>query len=567
MKGWAALLAGFGLVGVGFGLLSLFVWLIFYDPVAQSLAESLSIGVIGNLVVGVLLLTAALFMSFDQVRERLQSGEGRRVGRHGVSAVVSTLLVIAILGGLAFLSTRYRARFDVSDDQVNTLTEQTLKLLDGLETPVVMTAFFDRSEAPGVSELMERYAHESPLVTVDFVDPNAVPGLVEDWGLDADALARGLVRVSAGEEAVLVNDFGESQFTNALLKLVRQSDKTVYFVSGHNERPVADTEGKVAEGKESMGRASVALRNETYTVEILQLATVGDVPEDADVVIIAGPTQPLLEQELDVLRRYVARGGALMVLIDPRARTNLYDDLARWGVRLGDDVVVDRSLALFGQATSPFAGVYAEDHPITASMSETTLFPMVRSVIVDLDSEIEVIVSTGADSWAERDLEGWRATGRASLGPEDLPGPVPIAAAGLTRRVDPALVKAAGAGESGAAPDSGADGSIDSASAEGGAAGAPVERGRIVVFGDSDFASNEYIDSFRNRDLFLNSVNWLLGDVEQIALRPNVAKASRHRFSVDDFQRLQTLSLFVMPQLIAMIGVIAWWLRRDRAER
>jgi ABC-type uncharacterized transport system involved in gliding motility auxiliary subunit len=274
---------------------------------------------------------------------------------------------------------------------------------------------------------------------------------------------------------------------------------------------------------------------------------VGEVPADADVVIIAGPTQPLLEQELDVLRRYIARGGALLVMIDPRARTNLYDDLARWGVRLGDDVVVDRSLALFGQATSPFAGVYAEDHPITADMIETALFPMVRSVVVDLDSEIEVIVSTGTDSWAERDLDGWRKTGQASLGPEDLAGPVPIAAAGLTNRIDPALV-----GDEEAQADA--------------AAGA-VERGRIVVFGDSNFASNEYIDSFRNRDLFLNSVNWLLGDVEQIALRPNVAQATRHRLSVDDFERLQTLSLFVVPQLIAMIGVLAWWLRRDRAER
>ena len=90
---------------------------------------------------------------------------------------------------------------------------------------------------------------------------------------------------------------------------------------------------------------------------------------------------------------------------------------------------------------------------------------------------------------------------------------------------------------------------------------------RIVVFGDSDFASNEYIESFRNKDLFLNSINWLLGDVEQISLRPNTAQATRHRLSVDDFERLQSLSLFLVPELIAVIGVFAWWWRRDLAER
>ena len=97
--------------------------------------------------------------------------------------------------------------------------------------------------------------------------------------------------------------------------------------------------------------------------------------------------------------------------------------------------------------------------------------------------------------------------------------------------------------------------------------GEPAEGARLVVFGDSDFASNEYIDSFRNKDLFVNSVNWLLGDVEQISLRPNVARATRHQFTMDDFQTLQSISLFLLPEAIAVVGVFAWWTRRDHAER
>ncbi len=547
MKGWAALLGGLGLVGVGFGLLSLLVQLFLYDPVRQDLAESLFGWVSANLLVGVLLLTASLFMAFDQVRERLRSDEGRRIGRHGVSALLSALLMLAILGGLAFLSTRYHKRFDWSDDQVNTLTSQTLGLLERLDSPVTMTAFFAASEAPGIAELLGRYDYESDLVSVEFLDPNAVPGLVEDLQLDPEALARGLVRVSSAADAVLVTEFEESTLTNALLKLTRDSGKKVYFVTGHNERPIEDEAGAIAAGKEAAGRAAEALRNETYAVESLGLATIGDVPDDADVLIVAGPTQPLLDHELGVLRRYAARGGALMVLLDPRAQTNLYADLAAWGIRFGDDVVVDRSLALFGQATSPFAGQYAEDHPITSEMIETALFPIVRSVLVDLESDLEVIVSTGGESWAERDLEAWRRTGRAVLGENDLAGPVPIAAAGLVTVPMPGDEDAPSEG--------------DAAEPE---ASMPA---RIVVFGDSDFASNEYIESFRNKDLFLNSINWLLGDVEQISLRPNTAQATRHRLSVDDFERLQSLSLFLVPELIAVIGVFAWWWRRDLAER
>jgi hypothetical protein len=170
---------------------------------------------------------------------------------------------------------------------------------------------------------------------------------------------------------------------------------------------------------------------------------------------------------------------------------------------------------------------------------------MVRSVEVGLDSEFEVIVSTSNDSWAERDLEVWRETGTAALGENDLAGPVPIAVAGyVTPR--------------GAEGDGGEDGSE--------AEGDRPTGARLVVFGDSDFMSNEFIENFRNRDLFLNSVTWLMGDIAKISVRPNVAAATRFQLSADQFQRIQYLSLFLLPETIAVIGVLAWWFRREQPE-
>jgi ABC-type uncharacterized transport system involved in gliding motility auxiliary subunit len=541
MTGTAALLAGLGVVAIGFGILSALMALLspFTDP----------LWIFGNLVVGVSLLGAAVFMSLDSLRERVRSGGGRRAGKYGTSAIVGALLGIVILGLLGFLSTRYHTRFDVSEASVHTLAPQTTELLEGLEEDVEITAFFNESESPPIAGLLDRYVFASERVKVRYVDPNSEPGLVDALGLTTEELAAGVVRftVSSGESTSL-SEFSEPDITNALVKLVKSTGKKVYFLVGHNERgitPLPGEEGTFAGGPESFGRAADALVNETYAVEPLLLASMEDVPADASAVIVAGPTRPLLEGELAALRRYVEGGGGLFVAIDPRAQTNLYALLEEWGVLMGDDVVVDRALAVFGQATTPIAQEYDGSHPITAPLREPALFPMVRSIelVEATAARFSVLAKTGEESWAERDLEGWRASGRAEYDELDVMGPVGIAVAGSVRAagIPPAAHNVHGSDETDAEP---------------------VAEGRLVVFGDSDFASNETLDALRNKDLFVNSVNWLAGDLSQITVRPNVSRASSFQMSQDEFRRIQYLSLFVLPEAIAVFGVLTWWLRR-----
>ncbi len=535
MTGLPSLLGALGLVALAFGLLS--ALLAIFQPVTD-----LS-WVVGNLGIGALLMAGALFIGFDSIRQRIRSGEARRVGKYGSSALMSTMLTLAILAMLGFLSQRHSARFDWSESGVNTLTEQSSSLIARLETDVVLRAFFNRSEAPDVAALLDRYAYASDRIDVVFVDPNSSPLLIEELELDPEALAKGLLLIESEGRSLVVTDLSESGITNGLLKLGRSSSKKIYFLTGHNERAIAEPDGAPAKGKESLGRAADALRNETYQVEALSMATLGAVPEDADAVVVGGPTRPYFDHELQALSDYAARGGSLLFMIDPRAQTNLPDMLAEWGIVIGDDVVVDQVQAIFGQATSPLAAGYAPDHPITREIRQPTVFPMVRSVQGDA-AFYESIVYTGSESWAERDLDGWGRTGRAAFDDLDLDGPVPIAIAGTPPS---AIAAAAADGTQGAAttPD-------------------PPKQARVVVFGDSDFASNEYIEAQFNRDLLLNSVNWLVGDIEQISIRPRLSRASRFELDAAQFRSIVFLSLFVLPEGIAVVGVLAWWLRRGR---
>ena len=541
----SSLLWALGTVGVVFALLNFVVAFAGtgFDPRGL---DVLWIG--GNLVAGVGLMLAAAFSDLDTLRARMASGEARRAGKYGTSAVAATLLSLAILGMLGFLSTRYHQRFDWSEQQVHSLSSQSLALLQGLEQDVEVTAFYPALDVAPVRGLLERYAYASPRFRVTYADPNERPDLLERAGISEQDLGEGLVHVALGAESVQLREVTEEKLTNALVKLTRGGEKTVYFLEGHNERAV---EGEPGAAKDALGRAAEALRNENYRVEKLLLASRGEVPEDADVVIAAGPTRPLLEPERAALRRFVEGGGSLLVLLDPRAKTDLVDDVRGWGVDVGDDVIVDRALALFGQATSPFANSYDAHHEITRDMREPALFHMARSVRNADGGPFTELVFTGQASWAERDLERFFSEGAAELDATDLEGPVSVAVAGILPAASPPPAEAAPEGE--AEPAEAAPG------ADGGA--------RLAVFGDVDFASNELIEAYRNRDLFVNTVNWLMGDVEAISIRPALSRASRFQLTQEQFLQIRTLSIFVLPQLLAVLGVIVWWTRRSRPGR
>ncbi|HVN37222.1 MAG TPA: Gldg family protein [Myxococcota bacterium] len=539
MTGLPSLLLALGLVGFAFGLLSLVLGLF-----SGTLLSS-DIGWIAtNLVLGVALLLTALVLNWSTLRQRMSSGEARRAGRYGSSAMVGTLVAIAILGMLGFLSTRYSKKFDWTESGIHTLSDQSQKVLSGLDQDVQVLALVAKVDAEPVHAVLDKYADASSRFKVEYADPNVRPGLLEKYGIQPTELGHALVRIAIGGESVKVTELTEEKITNAIVKLSRTGQKNVYFLEGHGERPI---DGEPGAGRDGYARAAEALRDENYNTKTLLLASTGEVPADANVVIVAGPRRPMLPEETKALEAYLARGGALLAMVDPRVHTEFVQKLAGWGVELGDDVVIDRTLALFGRAMSPFAGSYDSNHEITRGIHDPTLFQEVRSV--KAGPGFTPIVFTGDESWAERNLAMLDNEGKAALDDGDLKGPVPVGAAGRPNL--PADV----------APPA------EPAKADGANATPPKKDPRLVVYGDADFADNEFIDAYSDRNLFVNSVNWLIGDVEAISIRPAQSRASRFQLTAEQFRSIRSLSLFVLPELIAVLGVFTWWSRRRATPR
>ncbi len=520
----SALLGGLGMVFFAFGLLSLMLG-IFGAPTMTSWIGA-------NFLAGIVLLVIALVINLEHLRERVRSGEGRRIGKYGSSAVAQTVLLLVIVGILGFLANRYYWRIDVSESGVHSLSQQSIELLADLDVEVRAASFHRGDARIPVRDLLDRYAYASDRFRVEYHNPNTRPDLVEKYELDQAGLARGMLVLEIGDETIKVDEVTEQRVTNAILRMVRSDSKRVYFVVGHNERAI---EGTGADEPIGFKKAADALSNENYEVEALLLAATGEIPDDADVVIIAGPTQVYREVEQRALERYLASGGRLLVAVDPRANTNLGELVAEWGVTLNDDIIID-PLQSYQSPLVPFAGVYSSSHPITNKMREYTLFPEARSLRAG-GGRLSAIVSTSETAWAETNLDLLFSEGQYELDADDSAGPVAVAIAG-TPTVD---VAAPAEGE------------------------APLEP-RIVVYGDADFAANHAIEAVRNRDLFVNSVNWLLGDVESITIRPAISRASRVLLSNADFNLLRPLALFVLPEVLMIIGVIVWWRRRSAAS-
>ena len=527
MSGLPSLLVALGVVGVVFSLLSLLIVLFSGSGLQMDFGWTL-----GNLVVGVALLVSAAAMNVDALRASLRSGGARRARKYGTSTVVTTVLGIALLGMLGFLGTRYHRQFDWTEQRIHTLSDQSRRVIAGLEADVKVQALVSRTEQAPMRDLLDRYAYESKRFRVEYADPIERPGLVESLGIAREQLDRdGLVRIEIAGEHVVVEDLSEQNVTNALVKLTRTGEKVVYFAQGHGEKAI---EGEAADVRDGFKFAAEALRNENYRVEPLLLAQFSEVPEDADVLILAGAERPFLEPELEALDHYLARGGAVFALVDRRVSTGMAERLGRWGVELRDDIVIDRALALFGRAITPLAGRYDAEHPITKDLGDPrrdpVIFHEVRSVRPLAGGEMTEVVATGEASWAETDLARLDRQGDASVDLGDLRGPVSVMVAGRPS-ID---------AHDGASP-------------------------RLVAVGDANFATNELIHNGRNRDLFLNATNWLMGDVRSISIRPNDSRASRFQLTAEQFQTILSTSLFVLPEAIAVLGVFTWWSRRNPA--
>ena len=485
-----------------------------------------------QVALGLFVIGLALFVALDPgtIRKALTG----RQARYGSNALILTIAFLGILIVVNFLANKYTKQWDLTENQVNTLAKESVDVLKSLQNTVVAKAFFtssstNSSSKANVKGLLDKYVYEGGgKFQYQFVDPNKDPITAQDAGITKD----GSLVLYMGTSKQPVSTNAESDITGAMIRLMNPGTHVIYFLTGHGEEDIqggSDT---------SYTQLATELGSKNYQVSTLNLLATNQIPPDASVIVIAGPLKPLSEAEVGLLDAYLQNGGSLVVMEGPTIVTQFGDspdplatDLAQnYGIDLGNNVVIDYGgYQQYSNALFALAAQYGS-HAITQNMkTQATGFSIARSIsandAVGTDYSKIQLVLTSDGSWGETDMASIQSNAPKFDQGVDLSGPVSLAVA--------------------------ATGTTTNA--------------RLVVFGNSEFATNAGYSWYGNGTLILNSIDWAAKVENLINL---TSKTATDRTLVIPQTYTMNLiflgALIVIPGAILLAGVGTWIARRRK---
>lgn len=444
------------------------------------------------------------------------------------SHALRSLLAVAGVGGSLAMAQMILServwRIDLTPEKSHVLSDHARQILGALEHDVSITAFV-RADDPrnrDIEDLLRRARAASEHVRYQVLDVNRNPAVAWQYGVDAFGA---VVVESEGRRKEFPNP-DEQTLMAAIVHVTRPGRRRVYFLQGHGERGIRDRNRR-----NGYSYAQVALIHELYEVDEVRLGESRPVPEDADALVIAGPQQNLSASALRHVDAYLRSGGGVLVLLDPGQASNLIELLGRYGVAVSDELVLDEENRLFaGDFLTLLVPGRSTAHPIGAGLQEPPLMSQVRPVTTAATELTEAgieLLMTSPSSWRTGDLSVLR-TGVGHYRPEeDAEGPVSVGVSVLVR----------GRGD---------------------------EPGRLLVYGDADFATNFFLEYLGNRDLLLNSVNWLAEEDTLVASRPPAKLPGVNQLFVSASQGRTVfwIGTVVQPAAILLLGIAVYTRRR-----
>ncbi len=475
-----------------------------------------------------------------------------------VNRSLQVILALSFVTLLNVIAMKHFVREDITGTNRFSLSPETVAYLRELDAPVeVFVTLTSGSQGKSrkifedVSRLLREYSYHGrvggeQMIQVEFVDIYQQRSRAAELANRFDLQRENAIIVASGDnhleimgpELYDVKDGevrgfrGEQVFTSAMLDVSRSDRQKIYFLAGHGEMRLDDVSPQ-----RGMSEVAAFLQQRNFELQFLDLSRVGDVPDDADLVVIAGPQAALLGHEVEKLRRYLSeRNGRLMVMLEPGRSHGLEDLFFEWGI-LADDMVLVDTGEDFQAAGGDLIVRRFRPHPITdflTSYQLTVIKGPTRPVRPDpgapFDERLTTVdlIFSSDSSWGERSYRGARPFQFDQR--SDLPGPVALATL-AQRRVDTQL-------------------------------GISIPGGRLIVFGNADFVSNQRIGALGNTVLFNNSIGWILDrNTDLLNIPPRPLATYSLTLSRGELLRIG-LRLLTLPGAVAVLGLIVFVIRR-----
>ncbi len=442
-------------------------------------------------------------------------------------ATLYIVVTIAVLTVANVLANRYNKTYDTTSNKKYTLSDQTAKIVKGLKEPVTIYYFDRPSGFKQAKETLDQYATLSPKVHVEYVDAEKDNLLARQAG--AKNIGTAIVQIGARKEEA--KGLTEEGITGAFIRDLKNTTRTVCFVTGSGEHQIDDTAGNgFSKFKDLLGR-------DEYQAKSINLLEKAEVPADCTVLVVGGPRTDYVQPQIDALKKYVEDGGRAMFLLNPAlkmGREQIADNdaltslLSNWGVTPANDLVLDMNPIGRVLGTGPEVALvtHYDSHAIVNEMKGTaTGFPIARSLETKNGDKttVEKLFDTSESSVATSKLNSPNIDPND---PKNRRGPLTLAAAGTYRT------------------------------------GKDNSQGRFVVVGSSEWAANSFLPFQGNRDFAMNAVNWLASDEDLISIRPKEREDRRITMTTGQIRWVGITSLLLLPLAVIVTGVSVWWRRR-----
>jgi len=477
------------------------------------------------LVLGILGITALIIYIISNLSILKQSIK-RKSFLYSSNLLLMIVIVLGILVLVNYFFSRNHHRFDFTEARLHSLSDQSVTVLKGLKEDIQIKCFFregnfNRSK---MENLLQIYAYHSNKIKYEFFDPDKNPGMVKRYEITED----GTTILESKDKEGRFTAVNEEEITNAVIKITSKQKKVIYFLEGHGEGSIKDLEDK------GFSLAKNELEKQGYEIQKLSLALEDNFPKDLALLIVPGPKKDLLPNELDTIRDYIQNGGRVFFMIDPETAPGMKAYLQEYGIKLVDDLVIDTvSRLLGGDYFMPVVNEY-ESHVITDKFRYATFFPYARSVEIAESlpegTTIDILAKSSGNSWSERQLTEQEFKFDKN---KDKAGPISLAVV-VTIKPD----------------------NIDEPAEE-------KAEGRIAVFGDSDFFSNNYYHLSGNGNFFLNTANWLTEEGDLISIQPKTQFPRTIQLSPSQGKLIFFVSVILLPLIVLITGIFIWIKRKS----
>lgn len=497
-------------------------------------------------LVGLILVGQYIYFNRNEIKESVSV----RSAKYGTNTIIFVVVVFVIMCLLYVFSERHRMIVDTTSYESNSLSGQTLDIISDLDSVIEILGFINKNEInyrTTFRSLCDQYNYKSGgKITCRLIEPDENPALAREFRVSSSKDS--VFGFRKGEKLGVTKHLLEEDFTNAIIKLKQDIKKKVYVVTGHGEGSVN------SELDKDFKKLNVKLENLGYQVIEIFLPQQEAIPDNCSVLLVLSPQHAFMEKEIKKINNYLNKGGSVLMLLDPFNEPGLDNFLAQWGLIKGRNIIIDYGTGsnLDGNPTVPLISSYAK-HPITKEnrgnlaqtyFTEVCTISPVNKRLKDIVTKALVVASGGYQySYAENDLETYKNTNKFNFNVSvDIKGPVTLA------YVSTKLIAEKDTGKEKLTKENYKEDFIEA---------------KLVVYGDSDFASNSSIDFSSNGSLILNTINWLSGDLDLISIDRPVSNPNVIRLTNATRKLFYYIFLVLIPGVICFTGVFIWWKKRQ----